>query len=126
MEKLKILANQVDGSFYDNETVYDNLSENVKSSGHWWYLHGQLQEDVGYDKGYIENIKPEQLENRLGYLDIKLNGIYEVEIKGISKPCIGYFWVDSMKFGRGLVCYKDDTEAIEYAREQYEKKSGSI
>lgn len=121
MEKLIVAAIQVDGSFYDEETKYEELSEDIKNSGQWWYLHGELEEDVGYDKGLILNIKPEQLEKRLHLPDINLKGEYEVEVKGINKPCIGYFWIDSMKLGRGFVCYKDDSEGLEYAKRKFKE-----
>ena len=47
-------------------------------------------------------------------------------VEGISKPCIGYFWVDSLERGRGLVCYKDDLESIEYAKKKYQQKSDRL
>lgn len=125
-DKLIIIAKQVDGSLYKSNINYEDLSEDIKDSGNWWYLHGRLQDDVGYDKGLIENIRPEQVENRCGYPDINLNGEYEVEIRGIDKPCIGYFWIDSIGLGRGLVCYKDDLEEIKFAKENYKEKSSSI
>ena len=89
----------------------------------WWYLHGQLQEDIGTDQGYILNLTPEQLDftNRT----IILNGIYEVEVVGIDKPCIGFFWFNFNKV-RGLVEYKDDKAGLKYARQQYTGKSMHI
>ena len=130
MEKnkiLKIIACQVGGSFYnipESEKYYCQLNENVKNSGGWWYLHGQLQEEIGYDKGLILNIEPEEMNST--QTDIALEGIYQVEVEGIEKPCIGYFWIDSLKLGRGLVCYKNDLESVEYARNKYQQKSDRL
>lgn len=119
MEKLIIAP---DGT-YD----LDNISEDVANSGNWWYFHGKLQDDIGYDKGLIMNIKPNQLDRRNGYRDINLEGEYEVEIIGIEKPCIGFFWIDnSLKFGRGLVCYKDDIEAIKYAKNKMKEREDRL
>lgn len=88
----------------------------IPDTGDWWYFHGDLERDLGYDKGSITNITP----------PIVLDGEYEVKVKGIERPCVGYFWMDTMKRLRGYVCYRDDIEAVGDAKKKYEEKPWMI
>jgi hypothetical protein len=118
MKKLIILAQCMGGTFYgksekESEILYQALSEEVKSSGSWWYLHGDLEDIVGYDKGLILN--PEDFGP----------GIFEVEVEGISDPCIGYFW-NAMDRLVGLVGLKKDEPSMKYIKEKYNSKSLTV
>lgn len=86
----------------------------------YWYFHGKLEDDIGYDKGLIIN---SDYIKHFGYWEEFVNeGIYDVEVIGINKPCIGYFWQANNRT-RGLVCYKDDQKAINHIKEKFNSKS---
>ena len=115
-----ILVNKIDKEFYHED--YDNLTKSLYDDPcimmyEFFYLHGELEQDLGYDKCEIMN---------LGDLDVQYHpltdsdttiitipdGIYDVKVVDIDKPCIGYFWnINNQQ--RGLICYKTDFEACE-------------
>ena len=132
MDKIKIAAYTVTGEWHYKDTP---KSHRIYSS--WWYLHGNLESEVGYDKGVIlegPGISKTFIDKDINeeytrwYLP---DGIYEVEVLGINKPCIGYFWTSMEEFSNiegevphmyGLVLYKDDPEN-KYAYKMYACKS---
>lgn len=96
------------------EIITNNLKGNfqIVDPGLWWYLHGKLENIVGYDKGCaLSKIQP---------------GENDVKVIGIEEPCIGFFWLDSMNRLRGLVCLKSDEEAVQEAREKMNRKDDFI
>ena len=76
----------------------------------WWYLHGKLEDLCHYDKAVVLNLSefPEYQGDTLKWTSItgdiaevskfekkkemKINDIIPVQVIGIDKPCIGYFW----------------------------------
>lgn len=78
----------------------------------WWYLHGELESIVGYDKAYTINcksagysketvnyscicgntVKELSSDGRLTRWEMHVNGIIPVQVKGVDEPCVGYFW----------------------------------
>ena len=143
LRKLKIIAETLDGYYHPStslEAVKHLIEYAPKGVSSWWYLHGKLQDLVGYDKAIIVEFSPMLLHKT--YIDKDINkeytkkylpdGIYEVEILDIDKPCVGYFWTEFEEFDnivgevptmRGLVVFKDDVKAVNYAKEMYIKKS---
>lgn len=147
---LKMIPITPDGDGYKK---YNNIPLNERDNNSWWYLDGELVSLVGYDGaavtncksgGFgIETINPLEIEddqvekideeNPTHYM-IRLDGIVEVEVEGIDKPCIGFFWTtdhqtiyyDDKPYEwwrqRGLVCLKSDTEAIKCAQRKYRDK----
>lgn len=133
----------------------DNYRKGNVSRDEFWYLHGRLEEDCGFDKAKIYNLSdfPEYRKRTVMRYTIKsngaavikggkrrtvwdsyINGEVEVEVVDIEKPCIGIFWTTDeimVQVGinrsitswvqRGLVCYLDDTGALEYARKMREE-----
>ena len=124
----------------------------------WWYLHGKLEGLCHYDKAVVLNLSefPEYQGDTLkwSYItgnitevskfeknkEMKINDIIPVQVVGIDKPCIGYFWTTDertvtakCKNGktkdfqhwcqRGLVCLSEDIEACKYAKKKYQEKS---
>lgn len=111
MGKLKLLPyyHKNYDSIYKEAENTDNVAYNNR-----WYLHGELEYRLGYDRASIINARecPEYIKlvpevDRLkGYENIwtgkvdsfKLiphlyaKGIIECEVIGIEEPCIGYFW----------------------------------
>ena len=92
-------------------TKYEDVSENERDNNSWWYLHGKLEEFVGYDKATAINCKSagyaratihwseisgnrvkKIYDNPEDYYNMYLNGIIPVKIEGIKEDCIGFFW----------------------------------
>lgn len=89
---------------------------------HWTYLHGYIEEDLGYDIFEVTDTNSIAVDTEIiantKVFGINFEGKIEVRCENVDKPCIGYFW--KSKFGanieqRGLVCYADDADANAYA-----------
>lgn len=144
--KLKIAAftrnNKIFGIDYNlNETLEQNVAnlmdpytqenflreDTVLST--WWYLHGDLQALIGFDRGIILNYgecltslkRVEYPDNKYFNVLFVEDGIYDVEVLGVSEPCIAYLWKDKNML-RGLVCLKRDIEGCKEAFEKYVTK----
>lgn len=146
MKTLKIAAIQIDGTAVEQEEVFKHLNKYTEALGKdenttissWWYLHGELEDEVGFDKGAFLNLEEDMVEIKNcyfngndKYFDVVClkEGVYDVEVIGFDKPCVGYFWITNISNipeCRGLVCFKDDKEAVEYAEKKYSEKSWSL
>lgn len=111
VNKLKLLP------YYHND--YDKIAKEAERSNNfaynnWWYLHGDLENRLHYDKASMINAKeyPEFIRmipefDKLGsngefwrgnvqsfnfVPNLYINGIVECEVIGIDEPCVGYFW----------------------------------
>ena len=134
---------------------YKSVPKDDRGYNWWWYLHGELDCLVGYDKAYPINCKSsgnaketinwseiscskvKQLrdDGNLTRWEIYINGIIPVQVKGVDKPCIGYFWTtnehdiewEGKKYPyweqRGLVCLESDSEGRKYALEKLNEKT---
>lgn len=123
---------------YMDDTTRKYYSEHQYIVSNWWYLHGELESIVGYDKGVFCNLEefPLFIKNcyfngNKEYFDVVCleTGIYDVEIIGIKEPCVGYFWISyhgDIPECRGLVCLKSDTKGCEYARRKYKERSACL
>lgn len=133
MEKIKILP---DFSF--NEEAYNNVPKEIRkivesnkySHCSGWYLHGHLQNEMGYDIADFYDVPNELLKESADWCTIKrgisdnyekaygelrsdkktlvpyINGVYECEVYGTDVPCVGYFWTteeEEVDFGNGIV-----------------------
>lgn len=159
-KKKQVLKMIADGLFSSHESLmkrYSEIPDDERDNNSWWYLHGQLEQDVNFDKATTVNCKSagysketvnwrEILGINVTVVDPRKENIYKmhvngevpVEIEGMSKPCIGFFWTteredivwDGKKYPhweqRGLVCYADDTEGCDYAREKMDERSSFI
>lgn len=85
-----------------------------------WYLHGKVEDVFHYDVCTIYDAPKEVTIPYKSEKTICFDGICEVEVHGVDKRCIGYFWtvLDRDKespsgpiIQRGLVCLEDDMEA---------------
>lgn len=127
--------------YYAGSEDYTKKIENVpmeeRDNAGFWYLHGKLEELLGFDKAIISNCKTLGISKPFKYGDnlttnkLYLNGIYPCEVEGIEEPCVGYFWatdeVDGYRWmQRGLVCLKSDETACQYAEKKMNEKSFSI
>lgn len=152
---LKIVAWNVNGESF-SKTKYEDVPKDERDNNSWWYLHGKLEDEVGFDKAFATNCKSagyskETLDwssikgnqvtevfSETPRLCIYANGEIPVEVEGIDKPCIGFFWTTEEKeifwkyksypywSQRGLVCFADDEKACEYARKKMKEKSNFI
>lgn len=128
MSELKIVPTGCPG--YGRELPYE---EERLLFGDWWYLHGELEEEMGYDKAWFLDIPKEhtvlQYVNKQPYIETNLNGIFDVEVEGASRPCVGFFWSRlycNIIQQRGLVVYRDDVEAMKYATKRYTERSNTL
>jgi hypothetical protein len=151
MEKLKMTAywfkEKPEGARDCTEVPY---LETDKSP--WWYLHGELQEITGYDKAVVTNVKSGRFSKdtidwiRIDGNQVKavksgipepvmcVSGIVPVEIEGIPRECLGYFWVDDVRDvfweekpwnywkQRGVVVLKDNKDDVEYAEKLFKER----
>ena len=155
-----VLRMIADGLFDSHEALmerYNAIPRDERDNNSWWYLHGRLEEDVHYDKatavncrsgGYsletvhwreihgttVTEVSPESET----IWRLHLNGEVPVEIEGIDKECVGFFWTSEKEDvtwngrqypywnQRGLVCYADDTEACDYARRKMQERSAIL
>lgn len=79
----------------------------------WTYLHGKLEEEIGYDIYTVANCTLHNLQK----------GIYSLNYNG--KSCLLYYWITTFK-DTGLVVYEDDLEANIYAKSKYEEEATFI
>ena len=125
-----IPANKIDNAFYHED--YDNLTKSLYDDPgiilfNFFYLHGDLEQDLGYDKCEIMNFGDlDIIYHPETYKDSTIitisDGIYDVKVVGIDKPCIGYFWnVNNQQ--RGLICYKTDFESCNYAMKKFNERA---
>lgn len=158
MNTLKMIVDQEPWVAIKSKTKYEDIPKDEKDHNGWWYLHGKLDEFVGYDKatttnchsaGYskqtvnwaqISGTRVDHLMNdgELLRWEMCVDGIIPVEIEGIDKPCIGYFWTTDHHniiynekeypywMQRGLVCFEDDEKGREDALKKYYNKAKSL
>lgn len=132
MEKIKILTN-----YAFNEEAYNNVPKEIReivesrkySHCSGWYLHGHLEDEMGYDIADFYDVPNELLKESADWCTIKgrrdkhgkaygelrsdkktlvphINGVYECEVYGTDVPCVGYFWTtdeQDVDFGNGIV-----------------------
>jgi hypothetical protein len=111
MSKLKLLPYYHDNY---NNIVKDAIKSENFAYNNWWYIHGILEDLLGYDKADVINAKecsefirkfPKVDSLRyngkiwIGGTDnitfephLYINDIIECEVIGIDELCIGYFW----------------------------------
>lgn len=136
-------------------------NKNNLDNNSWWYIDGKLENLLGYDKGVIINMSkfPQyqgdtlfwtkivgdetKVEKFIPKKEIKLTGVIEVEVLGVTENCIGYFWVTDERTiyakdrdknettfqnwrQRGIVCLESDTEARKKAEILFNRKDRFI
>lgn len=90
---------------FGNPVGIDKFPECVPSSN-YWYLHGQLETDVGFDLALFtidnKDLMCDQFILKKNNKIIKREEfyylperIYDVKVIGFDKPCKGYFWTQS-------------------------------
>ena len=112
-----------------NDWIEEEYAGLPLSSCGYWYLHGELEKDNGYDLALAvltpENSKIIELDDK----DLYINGEVNVEVFGCNRLCKGFFYTLPIKgswIQRGLVCYADDKEACKYAYDKMISKANRI
>jgi len=119
---INIIADWRYGVKPENSRNYEDIPQNEVCYNNWWYLHGELERIVHFDKGDITNADELGLTTKIipwthisgnqvleiakdikEYTQSNLEGIYPVTVEGINQPCVGYFWTADHK----TVYYKD-------------------
>jgi len=123
---LKITAIKSNGNLYksrfgkDDKDLERRVPKEDLEYGNEWYLHGELEKKIGFDRGFITNLtsfghcerylnkcylvnsigRHETLDkNKVCFNRLKLNGIVPVDVEGIRERCLGFFWtVDEERF----------------------------
>lgn len=153
MEKLKMIADWCYGEQPASTRNYEDIEIDERDNNSWWYLHGELEHLVQFDKATVTNCKSggfgmptiyateiynnivkSIMEDHPIVFKMCFDGIVDVEIEGIDRPCVGYFWTSNHRNvywngktyhkweQRGLVVFKDDVDANEYAMKKYKEK----
>ena len=91
---------------------YKSVPKDELDYNSWWYLHGELESLVGYDKAYTTNCKTAGYSKEsinwscirgnnvakvrddepITRWEMHVNGIIPVKVKGVDEICVGYFW----------------------------------
>lgn len=138
---LRIVAKDFSKRGYVGDINPDSIIAAQKDNNSWWYLHGKLEEMVGFDKAVAINCKDAGVSQWTEYpieisdkreqfafgWQMKLDGMIAVKVEGIDEPCVGYFYTAPEYWKKsdgsyckgwrqqGLVCLKSDKKACEYA-----------
>ena len=156
MKTLKMIADWRYCKNVSNPKTRKDIPLEERDNNSWWYLHGKLEDFVGFDKATVTNCKSggfarqtinwtesdgkeiHSVLNENPYFEMYFNGIVKVEIEGIDRPCVGFFYTTSEQElvykgktfpywkQRGLVCFADDIEACEYARSKMTKRDSNL
>ena len=125
MKVLKMIADWRYKQKPKNTREYQDIPLNERDNSSWWYLHGELEDFVGFDKATVTNclsggfakqsIRYEKIvggvvesvynNDESPFYRMYFNGVVDVEIEGINQPCIGYFYTDKER----KVTYKGKT-----------------
>jgi len=99
------------GDINTNYPIQFNTDGGPEHTQHGIYLHGHLQDIVGYDIVYTKN------------KHIR-DGIHNVEITHDKYvyPALLYFWTDSFNLTHGLIIFRGDAET-KFVYDKYSEKS---
>lgn len=112
---------------YLNGQPYEHQHEDARliTGGNGWFFHGELDFDLGYDKGRILDL-PEEYTIKQYYpskdkfkVHSNLNGIFKCNVEGIPYECIAYLYTieeNGYYYQKGYVCKSTDHEAIKDAK----------
>jgi hypothetical protein len=137
MQKLKITAFLADGKtlYKSRYPSADDVPDREWFPGYWRF-YGSIRE-LGIDQGFatncealgvaadkldyesIENGEVTSIHSQYKRREMNFDGIVDVEVEGVQKPCKGYFWTESrtVRYGgkvfpmwdqHGLIVYADN------------------
>lgn len=147
LRKIRKNGKCIDWTKQNRDLEWDNNS--------WWYLHGELESKVGYDKAVIINATAAKdtietlrwFEIRgdkcISYKDtplreVYINGIRKCNVIGVHGDCLGFFWTarertveyDKGIFNtweqRGLVVQRNDKRAVLQAYHSFLMKEENL
>jgi len=120
MQKLKITAFLPDGKtlYKSHYPSADDVPDREWFPG-LWHFFGSVKEALGIDQGFVTNCEElgiasdkldyESIENgevtsiysQYKRREMNFDGIADVEVEGVQKPCKGYFWTESTTVRHG-------------------------
>ena len=83
MKTLKLIADWRSGYKPENSRSFEEIPPDEREYAGFWYLHGDLEDLVGYDKATVTNLmkgKFGKLSKEYGYM-MCVDGIIPVEIE---------------------------------------------
>ena len=155
MDKLKVTAFLTDGkTLYKSHYPSADGVPNREWFPGYWRFYGSVRE-LGIDQGFATNCEAlgiasdkldyERIENgevtsiysQYKRREMNFNGIIDVEVEGVQKPCKGYFWTESTTVRHdgkvfpmwdqyGLIVYADDKKGNAEALARREKARRDI
>jgi hypothetical protein len=110
---------------YLNGTIYKNYSEDELVRPSYCYLHGELENLVGYDCFYLYKADLSSQEIDESWLSEKFpEGAHPAEFE--SQACTFFYWKCRILRPHGLVVLNSDTEAYQDAFNKFTMKSVHI
>ena len=123
--KLKLVVSEPRSFARVDFKKYQSQIDEAMSQGHKvaiiQYLHGTVQEKMGYDIAACLNAEEcADFEKELWK-----PGIYDVEVIDYPKPCRAYLW-NALGRSRGLIVDIEDKEGVRSAEKAYNNKEYSL
>lgn len=119
--KLKLVVSESRSFAGVDFKKYQSQIDEAMSQGHKvaiiQYLHGTVQEKMGYDIAACLNVE----ECADFEKERWISGVYDVEVVDYQKPCRAYLWNVSGR-SRGLIVDIEDKEGVRSAEEAYNNK----
>ena len=119
--KLKLVVSESRSFARVDFKKYQSQIDEAMSQGHKvaiiQYLHGTVQEKMGYDIAACLNVEECADFEKERWIP----GVYDVEVVDYLKPCRAYLWNVSGR-SRGLIVDIEDKEGVRSAEEAYNNK----
>ena len=119
--KLKLVVSEPRSFAGVDFKKYQSQIDEAMSQGHKvaiiQYLHGTVQEKMGYDIAACLNAEECADFDKERWIP----GIYDAEVVDYQKPCRAYLWNVSGR-SRGLIVDIEDKEGVRSAEEAYNNK----
>jgi hypothetical protein len=110
---------------FANGNIYKNYSDKDTIRPSYCYLHGELENLVGYDIFYILKDDLSEKEINEDWLSDEFEpGIYPAIFE--DKECTFFYWKCELNRPHGLVVLNSDTTGYEDALKKYTMKKKSI
>ena len=119
--KLKLVVSEPRSFAGVDFKKYQSQIDEAMSQGHKvaiiQYLHGTVQEKMGYDIAACLNAEECADFEKERWIP----GVYDVEVVDYQNPCKAYLWNVSGR-SRGLIVDIEDKDAVKSAEEAYNNK----
>ena len=123
--KLKLVVSEPRSFAGVDLKKYQSQIDEAMSQGHKvaiiQYLHGTVQEKMGYDIAACLNVEECADFEKERWIP----GVYDVEVVDYQKPCRAYLWNVSGRY-RGIIVDIEDKEGVRSAEKAYNNKEYSL